>query len=126
MDPVRPRIDPTFTAQTAALAVAWEENLARAEPVRQRIYSDYQRLIEAREQLDQWLRSGALESAQRSALRSLEERVSACLAFASIRPEKVATIRKLLSSDRSRGCHSSLSALERELLESLTERALED
>ena len=115
-----------FLAQTTALVKSWRENLAQTEPNRQRIFSDYRALSDALRHLEPGIGLGSLP--RRSELderRALYDRVAECLAFASVARSQVAALKRYLTAGRSRGCHSSPSPHEIELLESLGERARE-
>lgn len=114
--------DEEFSAGIALLVRAWEENLRQAEPNRQRVFSDYQLLSDAGLRLTQMLRSARRDDAAISALRTLADKVSACLAFATVPPQRTAALKRHLFSGRSRGCRSGPAPLEVEIMESLDAR----
>ena len=115
--------DEEFSTGTARLVQAWEENLVRAEPNRQRLFSDYQALSDAGQRLARRLRSAPPDDAALAELRLLAERVSACLAFATLPRERAAPTKRHLFSGRSRGCRGGPAPLELEIMERLDARA---
>lgn len=119
MDPLQPLCDEEFTARIVALVQDWEENLTLEEPNRQRVFSHYQLLSDASLQLTRWQRSGVASGE----LGILADRVSACLAFASVVPSRAAALKRHIFSGRSRGCRGGPAPLELEIMESLEARA---
>lgn len=123
VDPVRPLDYEAIQGETQDLLAAWTRNLALAEPNRQRVFRDYQKLTDARARLEAWLREKDLAPERRDGMRMLAADVSACLGFVQVAPVDVARLRRQLFAGRSRGCHGGPTVLERELLQSLMERA---
>lgn len=115
--------DEEFSTDLARLVQAWEENLAQAEPNRQRLFSDYRLLSDAGLRLTRKLRSAQPDDAALDELRILADRISACLAFATIPQDRAAALKRHLFSGRSRGCRSGPAPLEVEIMESLDARA---
>lgn len=72
MDPLRSPGEKEFQVRTAALVKAWE-NLAVAEPNRQRVFSDYQALNDAGLHLARWRRSPQRSDAEFAELHALDE-----------------------------------------------------
>jgi hypothetical protein len=89
---LQPLGDEEFSARIARLVQAWEENLVQAEPNRQRVFSDYQLLSDAGLLLTRRLRSAQHDDAALGELGILAERVSACLAFATVPQDRAAAL----------------------------------
>lgn len=118
--------DEEFSAGIARLVQAWEENLVHAEPNRQRVFSDYQLLSDAALLLARRLRTAQREDTMLGELRILAERVSACLAFATVPQDRAVALKRYLFSGRSHGCRSGPAPLEVEIMESLDARAQQE